>query len=81
MKDDFTTNSLHLTHTFLLKGAGENVPFELGSERIHEMVVTTMATFVWTCVCEWKKIRNLFYESPLLAWGLKMSEITQLQYT
>ena len=33
MKDDYTTNSHYLTYTFLLEG-WENVPFELGSERV-----------------------------------------------
>ena len=38
MKDDYTSNSHNLTYTFPLKGC-ENVPFELGSERVKGLLL------------------------------------------
>ena len=38
MKDDYTTNSHYLTHTFLLE-CWENVLFELGSERVRAVKI------------------------------------------
>ena len=47
MKDDYTTNSHYITHTFSLKG-WENVLFELGSERVHKDGVAAWRALLYT---------------------------------